>query len=238
MPSLADPDPADQAKRTASRAETFASGFVAVLALLLSAYTAYIQRQQMKAQVWPNITADSSTSLEDPPEYSLKVKNRGAGPAILRSMRVSVAGKDVANWAEWLREMAKQQKQPLNAPLPKMDSVVGSVLTPGEDFEVFEARSAQIAALTLADEETTMQICYCSVQEDCWVFERPPGSTPGTTMSVRACPKYPVPFVGMPQDSLKDLVGALRLRAAEEHAARVGAAGGDGGSDAAADASK
>ena len=55
---------------------------IGVLALLVSGYTAYIQRQQVRAEVWPNLLI----GFYDP-DQSIGVQNKGVGPAIVSSVR-------------------------------------------------------------------------------------------------------------------------------------------------------
>ena len=41
-----------------------ASGFVGALALATSTYNVYLQRQQVKASVWPHVTMDTASTDE------------------------------------------------------------------------------------------------------------------------------------------------------------------------------
>lgn len=45
----------------ATRYDAVVATFIGVLALLVSAYTAYTQRQQVRAQVWPYVEIMSNT---------------------------------------------------------------------------------------------------------------------------------------------------------------------------------
>ena len=46
--------------RSASRYETFIATFIALVAVCVAGYTAYMQRQQVRAAVWPILEFDSS----------------------------------------------------------------------------------------------------------------------------------------------------------------------------------
>jgi len=64
------------------------AAMIGVLALFVSGYTAYIQRQQVRAQVWPYLLVSNYDT-----EFSIKVLNKGVGPAIVQSVQVWVDGK-------------------------------------------------------------------------------------------------------------------------------------------------
>lgn len=57
------------------------AALVGFLALLVSAYTAYIQRQQTRALVWPRLLAGNR-----PADRLMVIYDKGIGPAIIRSV--------------------------------------------------------------------------------------------------------------------------------------------------------
>ena len=71
--------------RTASRYETFIAIFIALLAVCVAGYTAYMQRQQVRAAVWPILEFDSSNG---PIHFTLA--NKGVGPAIITHVILKV----------------------------------------------------------------------------------------------------------------------------------------------------
>ena len=54
------PVPEEKETRGATRYETFIATFIALLAVCVAGYTAYMQRQQVRASVWPILEFDSS----------------------------------------------------------------------------------------------------------------------------------------------------------------------------------
>src|ERR1043165_8879381 len=76
------------------RYETIIATLVGVSALFVSAYTAYVQRQQVRAAVWPIL--EYSTSND--PKIRFTLDNKGVGPAIVRHVVVRVDGEPVRNW--------------------------------------------------------------------------------------------------------------------------------------------
>ena len=98
------------------------AALIGLLALCVSGYTAYIQRQQVSAQVWPHLRIGSSTF---PP--SIYVMNQGVGPAIVHSVEVLVDGKPQPDWEHVFAAVGMHGD--INTQGPAMG---GYVLTPGQ----------------------------------------------------------------------------------------------------------
>src|SRR5689334_7799721 len=73
------------------------AAFVGLLALFVSGYTAYIQHQQVRAQVWPYLEAGN-----DDGNQAIYVYNKGVGPAIVKSVQIFIDGKPQTTWAHVL----------------------------------------------------------------------------------------------------------------------------------------
>ena len=84
-----------------NRYETLVATFIGLCALAVSAYTAYTQRQQMRAAVWPIL--EYGTSNE--PFLRLSLANKGVGPAVIRQVVVRVDGQPVADWQAVLEKL-------------------------------------------------------------------------------------------------------------------------------------
>ena len=78
--------------RGASRYDAIVATFVGLLALCVSGYTAYMQRQQVRAAVWPILEFDSSNGL-----IRFTLANKGVGPAIVKHVIVKVDDQPVKN---------------------------------------------------------------------------------------------------------------------------------------------
>lgn len=132
---------------------------VGLLALCVSAYTAMLQQQQVRAQVWPRLQLMSSGSLQE-----VLVMNKGVGPAVIQSVRVSVDGVVQRDW--------KMLQQTLGVtPAEYVQSTVnGTVISGGEryvmahfpDRQVWERIRPQLQKLQ-------RRMCYCSTLDECWV---------------------------------------------------------------------
>src|SRR5437868_1227887 len=81
----------------ATRYDAIIATLVGVSALVVSSYTAYIQHQQVRAQVYPIVELGIGFSDE---EVHVDLSNKGSGPALIRNVLLSVAGQPIHNWVE------------------------------------------------------------------------------------------------------------------------------------------
>src|SRR3954469_5768792 len=79
--------PAGKPRRDWDALAAVIASFIGLLALAVSGYTAYVQREQLHAQVLPHLTIASSNV---DPGSSWYVTNEGMGPARVTAMRVIV----------------------------------------------------------------------------------------------------------------------------------------------------
>jgi hypothetical protein len=152
---------------------------IGVLALLVSGYTAYIQRQQVRAEVWPNLLI----GFYDP-EQAIGIQNKGVGPAIVKSIEVWVDGESRSTWSNVLKALGLPEHRIV------ISTVSDTVISPGE----------RIRAITIVDPDqfpgfrdgvstrVNSEICYCSTLGECWMYsDRNPAHKP-TTTAVDECP--------------------------------------------------
>src|SRR5207248_7370827 len=90
-------------------------------------YTAYVQRQQVRAAVWPILEFDSSNA---PIHFTLA--NKGVGPAIIRYVIVKVDGQPVRNRKEALGGILGPGEH-----LGSESDMSGRVFAAGESMTVF-----------------------------------------------------------------------------------------------------
>ena len=175
--------------RRASRYDAVIATLVGFCALCVSAYTAYVQRQQVRAAVWPILEFDSSNA---PIHFILA--NKGVGPAIIRHVVVRVDGKPVRNWKEALERILGPGEH-----LGSESDMSGRVFAAGESMTVFTPRDAENNPLNFDRSNplwvklnkdrgrVTVEICYSSTLGECWTL-RGGGTTANTTTATRRCP--------------------------------------------------
>lgn len=159
------------------------ASLIGLLALGLSGYTAYVQRQQLRAQVWPRLELVYSTV--DP---SLFIDNQGTGPAHVTAMRVTIGGTPVKNWVEVQKAAGFTGEERL-----VRAGLDGRVLSAGKDYIVIkpandESRTKLLELLPGGKHPISMLVCYCSVLDDCWITSLGIPENADRVFSRDACP--------------------------------------------------
>src|SRR5205809_5406752 len=119
--------PEQRETRGASRYDAIIATFVGFLALCVSGYTAYVQRQQVRAAVWPILEFGSRNG---PIQFTLA--NKGVGPAIIKHVIVRVDDQPVKNWAEVLQKILGPGYHP-----GEESDMSSRVFAAGESMNVF-----------------------------------------------------------------------------------------------------
>src|SRR5437773_12202289 len=119
--------PEEKQTRGASRYDAVIATFVGFLALCVSGYTAYMQRQQVRAAVWPILQFDSGNA----PDIHFTLANQGVGPALIRNVIVKVDNQLVKNWDEEMKKLLGSGEHLLSE-----SDMNGYVLAPNESISV------------------------------------------------------------------------------------------------------
>ena len=142
------------------RLTALASGAVALLALAVSTYNVVLQRQQIRAQVWPHL----SWTYSQGELFTIQVSNEGVGPAIVKSVQLSVDKQPVPDWKTALDQLALPMKQ------VGFSEIRNAVIPPGQKVTMLtvpnDALSDKIA--DAFGRRLVLDICYCSVLDECW----------------------------------------------------------------------
>ena len=138
------------------------AALVGLLALIVSAYTASIQRQQARAQVWTRLFFVNSDV-----ERTLMVMNKGVGPASIESVRVYVDGKAQPDWSHVHSALGTQAPgqhagSNLNGiVVAANEHITFMQFTDADDWSRFKANAGRVK----------MRVCYCSVLDECLVVD-------------------------------------------------------------------
>lgn len=110
---------------------------------------------------------------------SLELRNVGVGPADVQNVRVLVNGEAVSNYGEWVSRCCADVEQARRTrTILANDTMLNQSRThfipAGEGAPLFSARRSEsnAAAWDLAEQvrqQTTVEACYCSVLDECWV---------------------------------------------------------------------
>lgn len=155
---------------------------IGLLALVVSAYTAHVQREQLRAQVWPYVIVNSANVA---PDVGLHAVNSGTGPARVIAVRVTVDHRPVKDWNGAKLVLGGEPGGFVQSQLSH------TVLPAGKDLIVVRPFSAEQEQAFMAwffndKHDLSVAVCYCSVLDDCWLVttEAPPEPIDGPD----ACP--------------------------------------------------
>ena len=160
------------------------ASFIGILALAIAGYTAYVQRQQLRAQIWPHLQLEYSSMNRD-----FHAINQGTGPARVTAMRVAVGGVVVKTWAQVEQAAGGSGDRSL-----VISSWLSKAVVPADKEFVFARAADSDPSRALVDtllprgrHAMSVTVCYCSVLEDCWVtaLDVEDDETPGSRAS---CP--------------------------------------------------
>lgn len=183
---MPEPEPSSPCSSRVDRLSALVSGFVAVLALGVATYNVVLQRQQIRAQVYPRLAwGDTKGNGKG---FSYVVLNSGVGPGEIMSACVRLDGVPVASWQQLLDRLL--EKLPPSDRVFAHSTVSGRVLAPGEVIHPLELADGPAAQLLLeTSNRVRAELCYCSTLGECW-------ATVGRkAWSVDACPPCAEPFV-------------------------------------------
>jgi hypothetical protein len=181
----------NQETRRASRYDAVIATLVGLCALCVSAYTAHVQRQQVRAAVWPILEFDTSNQ----PDIHLSLANKGVGPAIIRHVIVKVDGQPVINWHEALEKLLGPGEHRLSE-----SDMNSHVLSAGESMTILTPRDSENNPLNFdrsnplwvkmneARARVAVEICYCSTLGECWTLRAGGVTSASTTTETRHCP--------------------------------------------------
>ena len=203
-----DPLPRPEAKSRRDLLAALASGFVAVMALVTSIYTVYLQRQQVRAAVWPRLDGREEYGEND---YKLFVANRGAGAAIIQRLRVSLDGKPVRTWGEFLHRVPDDVKATVpkgSVSVDRADNLACTIGAGGER-EFLEVNEAALLVLMELGRRLNVGVCYCSSLEECWNWEFDFAGF-DQTQPVADCHPDPERFQAASPDERAELIARIR----------------------------
>lgn len=170
LPEPMPPAPTDPSRPSRPDLISLLALAVSVFALAIGTWQTRLMQSQARASVWPYLAIGYTYSNNtDTNGFIWTIDNNGVGPARVQSVTLAVDGKPMRNWAEVIAALG-----PLEHASTATTSFAGAVISPNTN------REATIAALRVHDRELatlfknaiprfTMDICYCSVYDDCWV---------------------------------------------------------------------
>lgn len=157
-------DPAPKKRTESNAAAAVIAALIGLLALGVSGYTAMLQREQVRAEVWPYL--QPGITIEQG-SMAISLENKGVGPALVGGLRVYVDGQPQRKWPDvfdalGLSDLRDTPASTVNGTvIARMETIQQVGLSDAADFQ------------RLLDEYPRMALvlCYCSTLGDCWLLD-------------------------------------------------------------------
>ncbi|MFL5614974.1 MAG: hypothetical protein ACJ796_15020 [Gemmatimonadaceae bacterium] len=144
--------------------ETFiavAALVVSLTAVVVGIYEAWLQREHDRAEVWPHL--EISTWVSDS-GVKLRVDNTGLGPAVVKSVGVTVDGKPERDWDAALTALYGHAP-----PSHSSATIFQHAVRPGDNTVLVGLRAQDMPPnLYRWVGRVTVRVCYSSVFDDKW----------------------------------------------------------------------
>lgn len=143
---------------------------VSVFAVIVGVYSAYTDRTYARASVWPNVVIGRHTQVsntEEKASFAIFLDSSGLGPAKLKYTYLEFAGREINSWQELVAPYEKR----LQGRNISSANITQTVIPANKRIEVFKLESQNLAVMEnfIADmSKLSVELCYCSVYEQCW----------------------------------------------------------------------
>jgi hypothetical protein len=186
------PETSDRPRKTGQFALDFIIASAAIIVSVASLWVALradqTQEQLLKSSVWPYVMFDSSNATETGArQLVFEVRNKGVGPALVRTVAVSYNGRYYPTFDALLAACCKLThvrniySSTMQNTVIVAHDFVPFIDMPPNDFDLTEYKQIRAQRTKIQ-----MQMCYCSVLGDCWFFDTLHG--PQLPAPVRKCP--------------------------------------------------
>jgi len=144
---------------------------IAVCALLMSTlatgaswWQSRVVATQLSSQVWPYVAISTTTG---PNGLELNMTNDGLGPAVIRSLQLSVDGKPYSTFVAAERALLGPNAPPPRGSFASLGE--GSVIRIGGSVTLLKIQNAPLVRAILPQaNRIDLRVCYCSILGDCW----------------------------------------------------------------------
>ncbi|WP_299007401.1 hypothetical protein [uncultured Shewanella sp.] len=141
----------------------FSALLISLITTAVSVYSAYIDRSYARASVWPRLEWGRSFGHE---HFSYHVTNSGNGPALIQYAVVRYQSKPIKAWQDIL-----------SLPNAAQSHISTKILSPQEIVKPLSYEGSEMNTLLKIDESIDVELCYCSLYEECWIITREIAST-------------------------------------------------------------
>lgn len=145
---------------------------VSLVAVVVSLYSASIDREFARASVWPRVAIyrnfNQGVNENEASNFSYSISNNGTGPALIKYAKVSYKDKVYQSWQNMIRDSNIATQLNLS-----QSHISTSVLPATHVINAFSTRDPHLVGELLNhDAHIQIELCYCSIYDQCWVSDR------------------------------------------------------------------
>ncbi|MEP4051119.1 MAG: hypothetical protein ABJN22_02625 [Litorimonas sp.] len=139
---------------------------LSVTAILVSLLEVSTVRAHVKATVWPHLALDTDSG---PDGTAIQLRNKGVGPALVEDIFMKLDGELVTDIETAIVDSIGSTDI-LGDNGYKLIDVANQVIAAGETVDILSVGNSDGANALMRDwtGKLDIQVCYCSIQEDCW----------------------------------------------------------------------
>ena len=150
---------------------------ISLISLWVASRADRTQERLLAASVWPYVEFSTSNFRNEVRAVDLSLDNAGVGPARIRWMTLAYQGKPVKDARQLLSACCDRSGAHVLVKGTITSTVSHSVLTPHEERDFVSVPYTASLARDYnqldrsARHQLHVQVCYCSVLDDCWLLD-------------------------------------------------------------------
>lgn len=131
---------------------------ISLVTTIVGIYSASIDRAYARASVWPRLELFKSSGKDI---FEFSVKNSGTGPAIVQYAIVEYQSEPIKRWSD-ITDLPKVTQSHLGTRILASQDVIIPLKYRGEEINKFID----------ANKHIEIELCYCSIYDECWLTSR------------------------------------------------------------------
>ena len=131
---------------------------VSIVTVAISIYSAYIDRAYARASFWPRLEIYRSYNQDS---FNYGIINSGNGPALVQYAVVRYQGTAIKQWTDI-------------SGLPNFIQTQMSrrIISPQTTVQPLTATHTRADEFLKYDNDISIELCYCSIYDECWLTDR------------------------------------------------------------------
>ncbi|WP_298773888.1 hypothetical protein [uncultured Shewanella sp.] len=136
----------------------FSALLISLITAGVSVYSAYVDRSYARASVWPRLEWHRSFGENN---FNYGVTNSGNGPALIQYAIVTYQSKPIKEWRD-IPDLPRVSQSHISSRILSAQIMINPLSYQGDKADF----------LLDMDEFIEVELCYCSLYEECWIINK------------------------------------------------------------------